>query len=124
MLGQTPDDGLSPREVEEMRELGRLGILPSIEQTAKEFTAPFYWYNPDQTHGFRTVGGGTICFVKTSNRLLGVSAAHIRREWGKVVTATPWFGCQIGGHTFRPDERVIDIDDRADLVTYDLSDIQ
>lgn len=124
MSNHKPDDGLGPSEVEDMRELGRLGVLPSIEKAAKEFTAPFFWYDSEQDIGSRTLGGGTICFIRTPDRLIGVTAAHVHRACLSAVTANPEFSCQVGGHSFRPEDRLIDIDDHLDLATYNISEVQ
>lgn len=106
------------------RQLAESGAMAALEQCAKELTAPFYWYGETPPTDEGEPSGGTICFVYTGQTLLGVSAAHVHRACVEFVESSPGASCQIGGHSFNPADRMIDIDDRIDLVTYNLSAIQ
>lgn len=81
-------------------------------------TAPYWWEDPARGEPYHQ--GGTICFVHTGKRLLGVTAEHIHR---KAVERSQDDWCQIGGHTFDPAARLIDADRDLDIATYDISDI-
>ena len=107
-----------------IRQLYRSGFLSTVESNAKHLTAPFYWYAPDGPLGSRTLGGGTMCFIHTGHRLLGVTAAHVHRACVNRLEQEPETACQIGEHSFQPTERLIDLDDDLDLATYSLSEIQ
>ena len=107
-----------------IRQLYRNGFLSTVESNAKRLTAPFNWYAPEEPLGSRTLGGGTICFIHTGDRLLGVTAAHIHRACVATFEEDPATACQIGGHSFDPMEHLIEIDDDLDLATYSLSEIQ
>ena len=88
-----------------------------LEQNAKELTAPFYWYGENPRTDEGEPSGGTVCFVRTGETLLGVSAAHVHRACVEFLESTPGPSCQIGGHSFSPADRIIDIDDVVDLMT-------
>ena len=105
-------------------DLVKSGFIPTVEEIAKRLTAPFYWYAPERRGGSRTIGGGTVCFVDTGVRLLGLTAAHVHQACMTALERDPDLGCQIGGHSFQPSKRLIDIDDDLDLATYELSKIQ
>ena len=111
-------------DIEAVRQLHRSGFLSTLESNAKRLTAPFYWYAPEGPLGSRTLGGGTICFIHTGHRLLGVTAAHIHRACVAELEQNPATACQIGGHSFHPAEHLVDIDDDLDMATYGLSEIQ
>ena len=117
-------DGLTPEEVAQFQEWGRTGLLSVIENIAKRLTAPFYWYHPHREVGAQILGGGTICFVQTGEALLGISAAHVHRKCVEELAADPVLTCEIGSHIFDPEARLVDIDDKLDMVTYGLSQIQ
>ena len=70
------------------------------------------------------IGGGTVCFVNSGVRVLGLTAAHVHQECMTALERDPELGCQIGGHSFQPAKHLIDIDEDLDLATYDLSEIQ
>lgn len=104
--------------------LVKSGLIPTVEENAKRLTAPFSWYAPELQGRSRTIGGGTVCFVNTGVRLLGLTAAHIHRACMTALECDPDLGCQIGGHSFQPSKHLIDIDHDLDLATYELSEIQ
>lgn len=68
--------------------------------------------------------GGTICFVHTGQRLLGITAGHVHTECVAELRANPGLGCQIGGHSFEPERYLLDYDESMDVATYGLSEIQ
>ena len=92
-------EGLTPNQKAYLRSLVSSGYLPTIEENAKRLTAPYYWYDPSQPEA-NVKGGGTICFVRTDQRLLGITAGHIHQQCVEDLDAYPDCSCQIGGHTF------------------------
>lgn len=105
-------------------QLAESGAMAVLEQNAKELTAPLYWYGEEPRIDDSDPSGGTVCFVHTGERLLGISAAHVHRACVDFLESNPGASCQIGSHSFSPADRIIDIDDSVDLVTYNLSDLQ
>lgn len=123
-LVTSPDSTPTSEQLDALRCLVDTGFIATLEQTLKELTAPFFWYDPERRTRSRTMGGGTVCFVHTGVRFLGLTAAHVHRAYSRALERDPGLGCQIGGHSFRPFEHLIDIDDDLDLATYRLSEIQ
>ena len=111
----------TPKQLAHMRHLASIGYLPTLETIAKRMSAPFWWLDPDLPRGIR---GGTICFVHTGARLLGVTAAHVHTEYLARRAVVPGLRCQIGGHSFNPEERLIALDPELDVATYGLSGVQ
>lgn len=94
-----------------------------MTEAAKRLTAPFFWHDPE-AQATQRIRGGTMCFVNTGRALIGVTAAHVQRGYEARMAASPESWCQIGGHTFDPSDRLLDIDDHLDLATYRLSELQ
>jgi len=117
--------GLSDEHKQLIRELKNSGILPTVETMIKRRTAPFYWYDIRLPRGSQTLYTATVGFLHTGSRLIGISAEHVHRECAEALDQAPEsIFSQIGGARFDPRDRVIDIDRRLDLVTYDLSEIE
>src|SRR5688572_18634264 len=85
-------------------------------------SAPYYWDEPER--GPERRRGGTMCFVHTGSRLLGITAGHIHQTIVERLRDGRSTWCQVGGHTFNPEARLIDCNIRLDLATYDVSEIQ
>jgi hypothetical protein len=115
--------GLTPEQEARLRTFVVSGFLPVLETAMRRMSAPFWWHTPALEGGGMT-RGGTICFVHTGQRLIGVTAAHVHREISRLRGDSAGVWCQIGGHTFSPEACLIDIDDDLDLATYSLSEIQ
>jgi len=115
--------GATARQLAEMRRLVAAGYLQTVEGLAKRLSAPFWWRDPDLPAG-RQIQGGTICFVHTGARLIGVTAAHVHLAILKARAAQPELACQIGGHGFDPESHCIALDQRLDVATYGLSELQ
>ena len=108
-----------PKALEHARDSG---LLATLEQWAKHMTAPLWW----DEHGPAGVRrwGGTLCLVHTGERLLGVSAAHVHTTLVAALSEGRADGCQVGAARFDPMAALLDIDERRDLVSYRLSEIQ
>lgn len=115
--------GPNANQLAEMRRLVAAGYLQTVERLAKRLSAPFWWQDPGLPVG-RQLQGGTICFVHTGARLIGVTAAHVHLAFLNARDAYPNLGCQIGGYAFEPESRCIALDQRLDVATYGLSELQ
>ena len=113
----------TPEQLAHLRKLVKTGYLPTIEKVAKRLTAPFWWRDTEQPPGNQIIGG-TICFVHTGDRLLGITAAHVHTEYLRRRKENHDISGQIGGHSFDPEARIVDISESVDLVTYEISEIQ
>ena len=98
---------LTQEQMVRLKALASSGYLPTLERWARRMSAAYWWR--DAAHspisGFR---GGTVCFVHTGERILGVTAEHVHREIVELRAADPTLACQVGGHSFEPEDRLID----------------
>jgi hypothetical protein len=113
--------GLTDDQKKILRELVERGYVPAVEQLTKGLSAPYWWHDQRRPEG-SLVQGGTICFVHTGARLLGITAGHIHREITALRAEQPGAWCQIGGSTFEPERRLIDEAEHPDIATYDVSE--
>lgn len=96
---------------------------------AKGVTAPFWWHEDYDVDEIRenprplTRANGTICFVDTGERTLGVTNDHVYQSFLDAIGADPSLICQIGGATFDPQGRLVDRDQELDLATFDVSEV-
>lgn len=118
-MAKSGEDVFGPEIWAHLQDLRKRGYLDALESLAKYLTAPIHWTNP--TTG--ELQGGTVCFVHTGVRILGISAAHIHDTILDLRKQTPGLHCQVGGHTFDPQARLVSIDRAPDLVTYDFTEV-
>ena len=124
-MGDAQPNRPSVEQAAKLRPYVQSGFLRALENLAKTMTAPYWWYNASLPEASRVVGGGTMCFVHTGKRLLGLTAGHIHRAYLAAKRADPELYCQVGGHSFDPDRCLIECrDDTRDLAVYAISDIQ
>src|SRR5688500_13115531 len=97
----------TPQEIARFLALARRGDLPTIEKLAKSLTAPIWWDHPGG-NPFVRGKGGTVCFVHTTDRIIGITAGHIHTEITRLREKDPTIWCQVGAHTFEPEQRLID----------------
>jgi hypothetical protein len=108
---------LSPQQRQRLQQLVERGVLPALEAWARSMTAPIWWKGQA---GLAPYQGGTVCFVHTGIRVLGVTAEHVHR---KAVEHSAQEWCQVGAHTFDPVKRCIDADPTLDICTYDFTEV-
>ncbi len=53
--------------------LERAGYLPVIRELAMSLCAPFWWHGQGEDGQYRVVHNGTICFLNTGARFIGVT---------------------------------------------------
>jgi hypothetical protein len=106
-----------PISEEKAKELiaGSLGDV--YRNILKTSCAPIYWY---RTNGkpFSILHNGTVTFIRTPNRLLGITAAHVLRKYF-ADTAAGNIRLQImDGVVDNIQDRIISMSDRLDLATF------
>ena len=88
--------------------------------------APFWWSVaiPDDPVAW-ILHNGTICYVNTSSRRIGITANHVYKEYlaDKEAHDAEAIECQFGSSTIYPEERVIDGSEEWDIATFDLPDV-
>jgi hypothetical protein len=98
----------------------RSGYLPVLRAYAKLSTAPFWWFVDDSAMAPAAIRhNGTICFVHTGQRIIGVTAAHVYQGYLANLQSEALV-CQFGSVRFQPERRLISSDEIVDLVTFDV----
>jgi len=103
--------------------LERAGYLPEMRKLAMMLCAPFWWHGEDDNGQYRIFHNGTICFLNTGTRLIGVTADHVYRKYLADKARYKVFECQFGGSTVDPERYLIDRCERLDLATFDIPSV-
>jgi hypothetical protein len=103
--------------------LERSGYLPVMRSLAMGLCAPFWWHGQDGDGRYRILHNGTICFVNTGEKLIGVTAAHVYKEYLVDKARYKVFECQFGGSTVDPERYLIDRSEQLDLATFDIPSV-
>lgn len=85
--------------------------------------APFWWHGEREDGFYRILGNGTICFVNTGERLIGVTADHVFSGYLKDKARCQAFACQFGGSTIDPETYLIDRSEDLDLATFNVPSV-
>ena len=106
--------------------LRQTGYMKAYEEMTKAMCAPFWWSSklPVEREA-RVAANGTVCFINTGVRHLGVTADHVYRGFLKAKQELPDVDCQFGGNTFDPERHYIDSspEDELDLATFEVSEV-
>ena len=82
--------------------------------------APIYWYQRRDSRA-DILNSGTVTFVRTPNRLMAITAAHVVRCFEKAHAAATWpLHLQVADAALNLE--VIDISDELDLATLAIDD--
>jgi len=104
----------------------RKAYLSLVSETAQKMCAPFWW-SVEQPTGTvaRILHNGTICYVNTGSRCIGVTANHV---YQKYLDDVELYGdaaieCQFGDSTIYPEQRVIARSEKWDISTFDIPEV-
>jgi hypothetical protein len=109
-----PPEG-HPLTIERAKELinGQLGEC--YRRTICRSCAPIYWYQRKDSRA-EILNSGTVTFVRTPKRLMGITAAHVVRDYEKTHATATWpLNLQVMNAAYNMD--VIGISDELDLAT-------
>ena len=101
----------------------RAGYLPALRAIAKIACVPFWWHGVADDGRYRIHHNGTVCFLNTGKRLIGVTAHHVFDAYRTARQAQPDLRCQFGSTTVEPERRLIAESKYLDLATFDISPI-
>jgi hypothetical protein len=98
--------------------------LSAVSQLAQIVCAPFWW-SLGEPGAARILHNGTICYINTGERRIGVTAAHVYDKYCKDLEE---FGpaaieCQIAGSTIYPEKHLIDRSTEWDLATLNIPEV-
>lgn len=103
-----------------LSEAERNGYLPIIRTWAQLFAAPFWWFHPEKEIGKSILHNGTMCFVNTGQKTLGVTASHVYSQYLIDKSQDSEIVCQIGSSRIEPERYFIADDKSRDLVTFEV----
>lgn len=70
-----------PISIEKAKELMAGDLADVYRDILRKCCAPIYWFDRRRKDG-RILSNGTVTFVQTPERLLGVTAAHVLNAYG------------------------------------------
>ncbi len=97
--------------------------LQSVSSTAQIICAPFWWNAKDESGSkARILHNGTICYVDTGSRKIGVTCDHVYQAYLRDVErlGPDVVECQFGGSTIFPEQCAVSNDRHWDIATFDL----
>ena len=104
-------------------QMERTGYLPALRSVVNSMCVPFWWHGVDANGKYRIHHNGTICFLQTGKRLIGVTARHVFDRYRTAKVAQSNIRCQFGGTALEPGIRLIAESTFLDLATFDVSEI-
>ena len=99
----------------------RKQFLSRVSSLAELICAPIWWSvaTPADARA-RILHNGTICYVNTGSRRIGITANHVYKEYlaDKETRGAEAIECQFGSSTIYPEKHIIDYCERRDLATF------
>lgn len=111
-----------PISAEKAKELMAGPLADVYRDILKKSCAPIFWYRADPRDR-SILHNGTVTFVRTPERLIGVTAGHVLRayladEQRSGITLQIW-----DAHVTDMRDRIIGLDDRLDIGTFCVDDL-
>jgi hypothetical protein len=72
--------------------------------------------------GDAEIRSATCFFLKTTSKLLVVTAKHVISAYRQALTEDPATRCQIGSLPFKPEDRLVGVGTKADIATLSISE--
>lgn len=105
-------------------QLEKSGYLNQLREFAMSKCAPFWWSTQEAPDKPATIlHNGTICYVKTGQRDIGITADHVYQKYLDDCADFPNVEAQFGGSTIYPEKRLIDRNQTLDLATFDVPEV-
>jgi hypothetical protein len=110
-----------PISIERAKELMAGNLADVYRDILSTSCAPVYWFERDRTD-LGILNNGTVTFLQTPDRLLGVTAAHVLLGYRNDASRTEVV-LQIMDHVVDDiQDRIIDVSDRFDLATFEVNE--
>ena len=103
-----------------LTQLEESGYPRQIREFAMARCAPSFWSSQEPGQPAKIVHNGTITYGGTGQRDLGVTNAHVYRQYQKDSAELPDVEAQFGSSTIYPEQRLIDRHAKLDLATLDV----
>lgn len=109
-------------EKEQALALLRAGYGDELRRAAYQCTAPLFWADP--TTPGPQFNNGSVFFLDCGDGPCAVTAGHVYAAYLARKRQTPGLVCQIGRLRFRPEDRLIDHDERLDVATFRITETE
>ena len=110
----------SQLSIEDARKLLSGDLGNAYREIIKGCCAPLCWHRPQKEQPGKILHNGTITFLRTPQRLLGVTAAHVVRQYQADHDESPVL-LQVGNAALKVPS-IVDISSRVDLATLAIPD--
>ena len=104
---------------EQAKRLHAAGYLRQFSNMAMNMCVPFWW-SSGPLGGAQVRQNGTLCYVDTGTRRIGITADHVYAGYLADKEAYDEVECQFGGSTVNPEGRLIARSEKYDLATFDI----
>jgi hypothetical protein len=111
---------MDERQKEGFRELEKSGYLKQVREFAMARCVPFFWSTQESGQPPRLLHNGTICYVDTGQRKIGITNDHVYQQYLEDLANFPDVEAQFDGNTIKPETRLIDRNKDLDLATFDV----
>ena len=100
------------------------GYFQAYTDMARNMAAPFFW-STGEGDGASVLANGTICYVNTGTRHIGITCDHVYQQYLKDLERLSDVEAQFGSSTVRPEERLIDRspEGEMDLAVFDVPEV-
>lgn len=116
---------MDPETKAKFQALENNGYLKGLREFAMARCAPFFW-SYQQPNGSMKIRNGTICYARTGQRDIGITAGHVyqgKESYSEDLATHSDVEAQFGGCTIYPEKRLIAIDAALDLATFDVPEV-
>ena len=93
----------------------------TIYDMGLRWARPICWHDKDEPFP-KVVIGASCFFLRLASRHIGVTAAHVIRQFEHAKSETPSLVCQLHVMPFDLEAALIDINDELDIATFAISD--
>jgi hypothetical protein len=114
---------LNDFQKEGLLKLEKRGYLPQLRKMAMDMSVAFYWSSQEDGKNPEVLHNGSMCYVRTPERALGITAHHVYKQYLKDLAEKPTVHAQFGGNTIYPEKRFIEGDENLDLATFDVPEV-
>ena len=99
------------------------GYLNQIREFAMARSAPFFWSRQPPNQDPELLHNGTITYVATGQKELGVTNVHVYNQYLADRANGPDVEAQFESSTIYPEQRLVDLSNELDLATLDVPKI-
>lgn len=97
------------------------GYTRQLYKLIRRFVAPIYWYDDNKEVGKKVLHNGTMFFVNTGDRIIGITADHVLKGFETDFAENSAIECALIDKRFHPSKCLIDRDEKQDIATFSIS---